>query len=279
MRICTSCCLNAKDRQMKKLILLLTLLMSPLAAAGEETPDITIDATYVSRFIDKGFDCYRNNHSGIQPGIDVDLFNTGFGVNVRWFRANSPGFENDEKLDYRAYYYNSFAENQTFATDYKISWIYHNFPDCHRKAANSQEIEAEFEWPNILPCGIIARYVVSSEWAAGSKYENHSEGGWTHIFGLGYDLSIPGLLQQNTRQDLHLSADIAYNDGTGANCNAQENTGVDHDWSHAVWGISTEFKITENLAFTPGIYYQVSMDDSVNTSDECWVSLSLSHRF
>ena len=90
---------------------------------------------------------------------------------------------------------------------------------------------------------------------------------------------MPSLLGKKTQQDVHLSADIAYNDGTGAHCNALANTGVDHDWSHAVLGISTEFEISADLAFTPAIYYQISMDDSVNTSDEYWVSLSFTHQF
>ena len=104
---------------------LLIISLSMTVAAEEKELDITVDATYVSRFIDKGFDCYRNNHSGIQPSVDVDLYNTGFGINVHWFRANSSGFENDEKLDYRVYYYNSFFEGETYAMEYKISWIYH----------------------------------------------------------------------------------------------------------------------------------------------------------
>jgi hypothetical protein len=265
---------------MKKwMLFLLIISLSMTVAAEEKELDITVDATYVSRFIDKGFDCYRNNHSGIQPSVDVDLYNTGFGINVHWFRANSGGFENDEKLDYRVYYYNSFFEGEAYAMDYKISWIYHNFTDSPKKVANSQEIEAEFEWPEICPWGIVPRYIVSSEWPAGSNYENHNEGGWVHLFGIGYDLSMPSLLENRAEQDVHLSADIAYNDGTGANCNAQANTGVDHDWSHAVFGISTDFEVSDDLTFTPGIYYQVSMDDSVNTSDEYWTSLSLTYKF
>ena len=144
---------------MKKLFLLLLMFhLSFTVIAEDKKPDITLDTTYLSRFIDKGFDCYRNNHSGIQPSLDIDLYNTGFGVNVRWFRANSAGFENDEKLDYKAYYYNRFFEDEAYALDYKVNWIYHNFTDCHKEAANSQEIEAEFEWPKILPYGIFARY-------------------------------------------------------------------------------------------------------------------------
>jgi len=265
---------------MKKwMLFLLIFFLSTTVAAEEKELDITVDVTYVSRFIDKGFDCHRNNHSGIQPSIDVDLYNTGFGINVHWFRANSGGYENDEKLDYRVYYYNSFFEGEAYAMDYKISWIYHNFTDSPKKVANSQEIEAEFKWSEICPWGIIPRYIVTSEWPAGSNYENHNEGGWVHFFGIGYDLSMPSLLENRAEQDVHLSADIAYNDGTGANCNVQANTGVDHDWSHAVFGISTDLEVSDDLTFTPGIYYQVSMDDSVNPSDEYWISLSLTYKF
>ena len=90
---------------------------------------------------------------------------------------------------------------------------------------------------------------------------------------------MPSLLENRLEQIVHLSADIVYNDGTGANCNAQANTGADHDWSHAVFGIATDFEISENLTFTPGIYYQISMDDSVNTSDEYWISSGLVYKF
>lgn len=263
----------------KWLSLFLVIVLSITVLAEEKDLGITFDTTYVSRFIDKGFDCYENNHSGIQPSIEVDLYNTGFGINVRWFRANSSGFENDEKLDYRVYYYNSFFEDEAYAMDYKITWIYHNFVDSSRRVANSQEIEAEFEWPELFPWRITPRYIVSSEWPAGSNYENHNEGGWVHIFGIGYDFSMASLLESGAEQDVHFSVDIVYNDGTGANCNAHANTGVDHDWSHAVYGISTSFEISDDLTFTPGIYYQTSMDDSVNTSDEYWMSLSLTHKF
>ncbi|MDT8300866.1 MAG: hypothetical protein RQ760_05225 [Sedimentisphaerales bacterium] len=258
---------------------LMIILFSATVPAQEKELNIIFDVTYVSRFIDKGFDCYRNNHSGIQPSLDLDLYNTGFGINVQWFRANSDGFENDEKLDYRLYYYNSLFEGEACAMEYKISWIYHNFTDSPKKVANSQEIEVEFEWPRICPLGIVPRYIVASEWPAGSNYENHNEGGWVHLFGIGHDLSMPGLLENSVEQIVHLSADIVYNDGTGANCNARANTGVDHDWSHAVFGISTDFEISENLTFTPGIYYQVSMDDSVNNSDEYWISSGLTYKF
>jgi hypothetical protein len=66
--------------------------------------------------------------------------------------------------------------------------------------------------------------------------------------------------------------DLVYNDGVGA-------ANVDHDWSHVLFGISTDFTVAENLTFTPAFYFQRSMDDSVNTSNEYWVTLSLAYMF
>ena len=96
----------------------------------------------------------------------------------------------------------------------------------------------------------------------------YTESGWIHIFGLGYDWAVPEL----SNQVLNLSANLVYNDGTGA-------VDVAHDWSHIVFGISTGFTITNNLTFTPAFYFQKSMEDTVNTSDEYWTTLSLSYTF
>lgn len=75
-------------------------------------------------------------------------------------------------------------------------------------------------------------------------------------------------------QILHLSVETAYNDGV-----YRGGKGVDHDWSHAAFGISTNFDLGNDLTFTPGIYYQSSWDDSVNPSDEYWATLTLKYKF
>lgn len=260
---------------MKQPAFYLTLLLlstAALAQSQEGELGVTLDVTYVSRYIDKGFDIYRENHSGIQPSLDLDLYGTGFGVKLGWFRANSSGFENDEMLDYTVYYYNSLFEGKNYAMDYQISWIYHSFPDNPKKISNTQEIEAGFSWPDVCPCGIVPSYTVSCEWPAGRNYENRNAGGWAHTFGLSYDLAVPSLASKRTEQVLHLSADLVYNDGLGGEA-------VDHDWSHMVFGVSTGFDLAENITLTPALYYQASMDNSVNTQDEFWVGLSMTYKF
>ncbi len=73
-------------------------------------------------------------------------------------------------------------------------------------------------------------------------------------------------------QKLNLSTNLVYNDGAGA-------ANVAHDWSHIVFGVSTGFAITQNLTFTPGFYFQKSMEKSVDGSDEYWTTLSMAYKF
>jgi hypothetical protein len=72
-----------------------------------------------------------------------------------------------------------------------------------------------------------------------------------------------------------LHSEVVYNDGVGP---AGQN--VDHDWSNAVFGVSTDVDLAQNLVFTPAVYHQVTMDKSVNDDkDETWAALSMKYKF
>jgi hypothetical protein len=114
-------------------------------------------------------------------------------------------------------------------------------------------------------------------WPAEGGAVLNDNGGWLHILGIGYDLTVPELVPELPEQVLHLSANLVYNDGVGGAY--VPNGSVDHDWSHFVFGASTDFDLGNNLAFCPGLYYQASMEDTVNSNDETWVSLSLKYKF
>ena len=270
---------------MKKGILLtaaILMVVSSLATAQEVEPaelKATLDVSYVSRFIWRGFDAYANDHSAIQPSVNLDLFGTGFGANVWMSRANGGGFENAEWLDYTLYYNNTLCPDQDYATYYQVGYIYYSYPDEPGKGSTigtgaAQEIFAAFAWPKICPLGIVPSYTVACYWPSESGATNQDNGGWAHILGLGYDFTIPGLMANTPEQTIHLSAEAVYNDAVGP-----AGSTVDHDWSHAVFGASTDFPITENLTFVPAVFYQSSWDDSVNTSDEYWTKLSMVYKF
>lgn len=255
----------------KKAVFLATILLltsAGLTQAKDSELGVTADVTYMSRYIWRGFDSYPNNHSAIQSSIDLDLYETGWGVNVWWSRANTSGFENSEEIDYTLYYGKSLFEGETHATDYGIGWVYYYYPDEPRKAADMQEVFLNLSWPNAHRGGLVPGYTMVCMWP--SERKSNVSGGWLHIFHLCYDLTIPGFGAEAKEQVFHLSAETIYNDGA---------CGADNDWSHAVFGISTSFDLSSTLTLTPAFYYQSSWDDSVNTHDEYWTGLSITYGF
>ena len=243
----------------------------------------TLDATYVSRYIWRGYDAYANDHSAIQPSLDLDLFGTGFGLTTWWSRANGSGFEKSEWLTITGYYRNRLFVDTSYVTNYKIGYTYFGYPDARWKGSgpgpasasgHAQEVFAMFQWPELFPCGLVPSYAAFAYWPSESKAFNRKNGGWAHVFGLGKDVMVDNLLGGADQQAIHLGFHAVYNDSVGPAGNT-----ADHDWSHGVFSVSTDFQISENVRFTPGFHYQSSWDDSINPSDEYWTSLSLSYSF
>jgi len=154
--------------------------------------------------------------------------------------------------------------------NYNLSAGYEHYPRRDRKSANTTwEWIFAFSWPNIMPEGFTPSYIAHYEYAAGENYTKQSgadiPSGWVHRFILSYDLKV-----LEPAEPLRLSSELAYTDGLG---------GAEHDWSYATFGVSTEFKITDNLSFLPGVYHQISMEDSVATHDITYTGLSMRYKF
>jgi len=250
-------------------VLLFAVILLATASVGlaeEGKISATLDVTYMSKLMDKGGEYYSEDGGFLQT-LDLDLWGSGFGVAVGRREATDSGHVNAERLDYKVYYGSSLFDGENYMTNYKLNWIYHHQPDQPKKAGNAQEWEFAFSWPELLPGGLVPSYVACVEYPAGSGYNNRANAGWWHLFGLGYAQDVDGL-----SNPLNLSGNIAYRDGLGGGA-------VDHDWSHATFGISTAFGLTEDLTFVPGLFYQISMDESVCTRDVTYVSLSMNYKF
>ena len=273
---------------MKKGILLAAVILlsaGGLTRAQEGVLSGTADLTFLSSYIWRGYDWFHNNGTALQLGIDLDFYDTGFGLKLLNTRPNNSGngvFEipnqDLERVDLTLYYGNTLFEGETYVTNYTVGWVYYNLPDNSSNFGDMQEFFASLSLPELCPAGVVPSYTIicmwpsesNSVWNQALSADGRSVSGWLHVVGLGYDLTVPGLVPEIPEQVLHLSMDLVYNDGV---------IGADHDWSHAVLGGSTEFDLTEDLTFTPALYYQASMDDSVNDEDEFWVTLGLSYKF
>ncbi|MHC4189767.1 MAG: hypothetical protein ACYTBX_12185 [Planctomycetota bacterium] len=265
---------------MKKGILLAVVVVLSTVGLAQAQPGQlsgSFDVTYLSTYVWRGFDMYPNNRGAMQASVDVDLYETGFGIGLLWSRAFGAGFENAEELDLTLSYGNSIFEGESFATDYRFGWVYYSLPELRPGLGHMQEFFGSLSWPELCPFGVVPSYTVAVMWPTASGSAVVANGGTFHIFGLGYDCTMPGLLPETPEQTLHLSGEIVYNDGAAPAPRGA--LAADSDWSHFVLGASTDFDLAENLAFVPALYYQRSMDNSVNTQDEWWVSLGLSYKF
>ena len=77
------------------------LAVGSFAQAQDSELHGSVDLTYQSKYIWRGFDVYGDK-SAIQPSLDLDLFGTGLGFNVMGHRANSSGYEAAERWDYNS---------------------------------------------------------------------------------------------------------------------------------------------------------------------------------
>jgi hypothetical protein len=277
---------------MKKAILfvaILVLSMAGLVQAQEGELGATLDVTYRSSYIWRGFDYYAEDDPSLEASIDLDLYGSGFGVIVLNRQPLSGGHENAKNLNATLYYSNKLYETEAYATNYTLAWTYYGFPDepkagskthSSAQAADMQDIVLALSWPSICPAGFVPSYTVLTMWPSEGDSAASGNSGWAHILGLGYDLAVQGILPDTPEQILNLSAALVYNDGTapGVVINAASGS-VDHDWSHAVFGVSTDFNIADNLSVTPGGYYQLSMEDTVNDEDEIWLTVSMKYKF
>jgi len=272
---------------MKKVILLTAVIFlsaTTFAQAQDGELSGTLDVTFLSQYIWRGFEMYGSpftiqgrEKSAIQPSIDLDLYGTGLGLKVLWTRANSSEFEIEERMDFTLSYGNTLYEYETYATDYTVGWMYYYFPDGppvvppgRSDCLDIQEFFATLSWPEICPEGVVPSYTIVKMWATKGNSPFTGIAGWLHILGVGYDLSVEGLLPDTPEQILHLSAATVYNDGVA---------GADSDWSHAIFGVSTDFDLGNDCTLTPGVYYQSSWEDTVNPSDELWCSVGVSYAF
>lgn len=245
----------------------------------------SFDLTYQGKYLWRGVDWFADK-SGIQSTLDLDMGDTGLGIQVMGHRANASGFEDWERWDYNLHYSNQLCSGEPCAMDWTVGWVYYNFPDAPTSGAprtakvpgagaDWQELFATASWPEICPFGTLPSYTIVHMWPSESETASAARDieGWAHIFAIGYDWTVEGILPDTPEQTLHLSAETMYNDGMLV-------AGADHDWSHLLFGISTDFTVADNLSFTPGLYHQITMDNSLNDDDdETWLTLGMKYEF
>ncbi len=249
-----------------------------------------VEITYQSKYVWRGFDIFEDN-SAFQPSVTLDLFGSGFGVNVMGHRANKSGYELNERWDYMLFYRNCMFMDERYETQYHLGFVYYNYPQLSAQVADLMEAHMLLSWPQVMQVdNLVPRYCLVKLWPANSNSAvgaaaqgngKSTASGWAHIFMMDYAMPIQGLTEDTPQQMLNLHSELVYNDGIHPAGGLQTTGGlVDHDWSNAVFGISTDFDLGDNMMVTPGVFYQHTLDDSVNEDkDETWATVSMKYKF
>ncbi len=248
---------------------------------AEATGDLhgMVGVTWDSQFMWRGFDLY-DDKSAVHLLADLNLFDTGFGMSALGHRANSSGFEKAERWDYTLYYQNGLFQGESYATNFRVGWVYYNFPQRNQgESMDLQEGQAVLSWPSLLPIkGLCPSYVLVKLWPSdsGSRLPA-SASGFLHIFMLDYGFTVPGVLEGMPEHLIRLHAELVYNDGVTP---TPTSPNPDHDFSNAVFGVATDLDLGNSITLTPSVYYQTRLNDTItNDSDEIWASVGLKYSF
>jgi hypothetical protein len=244
----------------------------PIATVQSNPMVFTLDATYVTKYIWRGFDVL-DDKAAFQPSANLALEN-GLNFNV-WSSFAGASKNNGNvstvdatEFDYTVSYKNTFGEDACL-TNYTVGWRYYDYPKINSKRADMQEGFIELAWPNLIGNNITPRYAYYHMWSARSGGAAAGNGGPIHDIGVDYTWTFDSAPEL----PMKFSSDIVYNDGVGG-------PNVDHDWSHVLWGLSTSFTCPlTGATITPGVWYQTSMEDTVNKNDEFWGGLSYTLTF
>ena len=242
---------------------------------------VHLEVGYFSKYIWRGFDEF-DDHAAYHPKLEVDLFGSGFVVEVAGWDAASSGFVNHRELEYGVGYHGHAFDNEAYATHYALHYVYYDYPNIASDELSKQELTLALSWPELLSSSesAPAPFVnIHKLWPAKDHSDVAGGSGFLYTLGFTYDVAVPTSGSHDESQTLTFIADVNYNDGFGGHLDSHHHFHkTDHDWSHATLGVSSDI-IIGTATITPSLNYQISMDDSVNEEDEFWGGVTVGFHF
>jgi hypothetical protein len=289
-------------KKMRKLVLLIAVvLFGMVAPVLAQEGDLHGDVGYMydTLHVWRGYLTW-GHHSGSNLFIDLDLFGSGFGIEVIGHYANGSGsnpdglgYNNEQRWDYSLFYAGAIAPEETYAAMYKVGYRYFNYPQM--SAAHSdqcidlQELYAGVAFPKLLGVkGLVPGYGIVKGWPSkddtivgGENPRGGTYSGWAHIFMLDYALPLAGLTSETPEQVLNFHIETVYNAGVDPRPYGGYTSS---DWTHVLMGVSTDFDLGNNLIFTPGLWHQITMEDDPDRGispdhSMTWAELTIKYKF
>ncbi len=292
---------------MKKYVVLTSLILFgmmvvPVLAAEEQQPgDLhgNVGYTYDTFHVWRGYLTY-GHHSSSNPFINLDLFGTGFGFEAVGHYANGSGsnpdglgYNNEQRWDYSINYGGIAAKDEPWETRYLVGYRYFNYPEMSARHSDQcidlQEIFAGVAFPQVLGVPkLVPGFALVKGWpsmrntAVGAANPNHGTyAGEAFIVTLDYGLPLENLSEEIPKQDLNFHFETVYNNHVDPRPGGGYTSS---DWTHALFGMTTDFDLGNNWVFTPGLWHQITMEDDplrgVSPDHSMtWCELTIKYKF
>jgi hypothetical protein len=266
-----------------------------VAAVAEEAPGdfsepeakggFMVGATWDSQYIWRGFDVYDGD-SAAHVFADLALWDTGFGVSAVGHQPLSGDLGELQRWDGTAYYQNVLFSGGPLATNFRLGYVYYYYIKPNEgRTQDLMEGQVILSWPNLLPIkGLQPSYAfaymlpgMKNHWAEDVNPDfGDNSTGMFHILMLDYAFTTPTVIPWMDEQMVRLHSEVVYNGGVSPLGNK-----VNSGFSDAVVGASTDFTFggRGNIVLTPSVYYQFSLEDTVDLDNEFWVSINLKYIF
>ncbi len=291
-----------KETNKMKMYVLLTaaILFGMVAPAIAQEGDLHGDVGYIykSQHVWRGYMTY-GQHSSSSVFLDLDLYGTGFGLEIIEQAANSSGtnpdmlgYNNEKRGDYSVFYAGALNPEDTYGMMYKVGYRYFNYPSMssHTRASiDLQEVYAGVAFPKLLGVkGLVPGYVIVKGWPSNSEtvvgagnFRGGTYSGFAHILMLDYALPMENISSEIPKQDLNFHIETVFNDGVDPRPYGGY---TDSDWTHVMMSVSTDFDLGNSLILTPGLYHQITMEDDPEWGvspdhDITWAEVTMKYKF
>jgi hypothetical protein len=276
-------------KKMRKLLLTAVVLFGVVAPVLAQEGDLhgNVGITYDSLHVWRGYLTYGAD-SAINPFIDLDLFGSGFHLETIYHMANGGGNVLGTRFDYSLYYAGAINPEDTYAAMYKLGYRYFNYPQMSAENSSQcwdlQEVYAGVAFPKLLGIkGLVPGYAFIQAWP--SKHNSPVTGyqGCANVLMLDYALPLENISAEIPKQDLNFHLETVYNNHVDPRPNFGHGY-TTSDWTHLLFGVSTDFDLGNNLTFTPGYWHQITFEDDPQTGvsphhDIDWVELTVKYKF
>ncbi|MFC1752171.1 hypothetical protein ACFL96_02075 [Thermoproteota archaeon] len=237
---------------------------------GDQDVEITVDKTYVTRYIWRGQDLYGQDDGAIQPSIDF-LFpglvaGADLDINLWGSFATSGGHEDGEEFDYTI----SLAKDIAEGINLSGGITYFDFPNTG-STSDVKEPWVALGFSNVLPDFVLP---INISLFAGYDFQAKPGGpdeGWYYSYGFDTEIALPesGITQDD--QTLAIAFTNWGNDGVAD---------LEPSPLYATEvSVSTSYRVGY-ISITPSLTYTINHEEKINSGDcELWGGIDFSYSF